>query len=200
MWDMKTVLVFRSSSICVAFAMSFCSVCASAQSSTPVQKPIFSQISSKNPFDFALNAAENLPEPGQAQALKYQRSSIRDGRPEVKNVLNAPLQYRKKFRQSPQRAQTLYKTLVQKYGKPKSVRGVSHVWDIKNPDKGGRQADIVTVILKIQKNGSYELIMDRDRGENGLATWAAPRLLKEKIKPQVQHIAKAQPIVQPDND
>jgi len=129
-----------------------------------------------SPFDFVRQAAETS---NKSSFSQKQVGQI--GEPAVfasQKLLNSgepTLQYNKKFIAKPGEAQKLYKTLVQKYGPPKSVRGTSHVWDIENPSTSHKQSDTVAVILSIEESGAFELIMDRDRGEDGRATWALPR-------------------------
>jgi len=129
-----------------------------------------------SPFDFVLKAAEASDEnsPRQKQVRQIGEPAVFANQLRLNNDEPA-LQYNKKFKAKPGEAQKLYDTLVQKYGPPKSVRGTSHVWDIENPSTSHKQSNTVAVILSIEENGAYELIMDRDRGEDGSATWALPR-------------------------
>lgn len=173
-----------------------------------LNKPEPSYISESNPFDFAWQAAETPKlAVGNAQfqksnaALSSAKSEIR-----AQSLIKrkTALQYRRKFSASrngsQEQSKTLYNTLVQKYGAPKSVRGQSHVWDIKNPSRGGQQSDIITIIMKMAKNGDYELIMDRARGEDGRATWATPRIETLAVQKAPQQKKQIYPILQPDND
>ncbi len=93
----------------------------------------------------------------------------------------------------------VYDKLVRTFGPPKSIRGSSHVWDIKNPSAGGKQADVVTIIFKMDGSGRCELIMDRDRGEDGRATWAAPRVQPAKKSSRGKVMASRKPVEQ-NND
>jgi len=186
----------------------FCGGVANAQTASnkvKLQENIeLSYIAELNPFDFVQQEAENLVSTTKTQQFQKSKSLNKSAQYSAKaRTSSAPksaLQYRRKFSASSGQSQALYQTLVGKYGQPQSIRGQSHVWDIKNPNRGGTQADIVTVILKMADNGDYELIMDRDRGENGQATWAAPRLEKPVVQQSQSRKTRFQPILQPDND
>lgn len=154
----------------------------------------------QDPFDIIQEVVENS---GRNQQELGLAKNTKSG---VKPTFATPLKYEKKSSGSPEQAQVIYSALVQKYGTPKSVRGQSHVWDIKNPGKSSTQADKVTVILKMGNSGAYELIMDRGRGENGRATWEATSVKKAKAKLQNQQNQQNQKVTKPflvlqeDND
>ncbi len=137
-----------------------------------------------DPFEFVRRTAENSDNglPGQKQARQTGTLAM-SARQTQRNDGETMLQYHKTFAARPGEAQKLYNTLVQKYGPPQSVRGNSHIWNIENSNTSHRQSDTVTVILSIRDEGAYELIMDRDRGEDGRATWALPRRKMESPVP-----------------
>ncbi len=140
----------------------------------PTKSSIVRSVGAKiDAFDFVLQAAQRAthPEniPGSGQIGKASRFTVVQKTPDA-------LQYNKKFTTTPEQAKMLYNTLVQKYGTPKSVRGKDHIWYINSPNSTRHvQSDIMTIILSMEKNGHVELLMDRDRGEDGRATWALPR-------------------------
>jgi len=165
-----------------------------AQIAKQTKKPEQTIKLEQNPFDFVQEIVENNGQYQQGQNLA--KNIAQGATPKDKYALK----FHKKSNGSPQQAETIYNSLVQKYGPPKSIRGQSHVWDIENPEKDSAQADMVTVVLKMDMSGSYELKMDRDRGENGLATWDATRLKKAAIKPSKQKKANRKLVLQVDND
>lgn len=192
---MKALLVLQKTSLCMLSGMLLFTVAANAQTSDISAK--FDAIieTTQNPFDFALQVAESQG------ALKRQSKSFQkttQGRALPRKSL--ALQYRKKFGGTAEQAQALRKILVAQYGEPKSIRGKSHVWDIENPNSGNGQADIVTIILKMGEVGGYELVMDRDKGGDGRATWAAPRMEPVAPKQKQQKQRRLKSILQPDND
>jgi len=129
-----------------------------------------------SPFDFVRQAAEASNEkPSQQRQIRQRGTPAIFANQKPPTGGGPKLQYKQTFAARPGEAQKLYNTLVRKYGPPKSVRGISHVWDIENPDTSHQQSGTVAVILSIEQSGAYELIMDRDRGEDGSATWALPR-------------------------
>jgi len=176
----------------------FSGVASYAQVAEPFKKAELTTEITQDPFDFIQEIAENSARNQQDQRLGNiaQYSS--------KSKFGGSLKYHKKGSGSPEQAQTIYNALVQKYGPPKSVRGQSHVWDIENPSKSSTQADMVTVILRMEASGAYELIMDRDRGENGRASWDATRIKKANAKANAKLVQqrKIKPLlfVQENND
>ena len=88
---------------------------------------------------------------------------------------SAALQYNSVFGNGSAHAKNVLLQLQQKFGEQKTIRGASYVWEIDNPNKSAIQADIVTIILNYNPNGQSELILDRAKGGDGRATWAAPR-------------------------
>ena len=200
---MKIESLIKAVPFCVLSCMLLGAVNGHAQTNNVRMKSATITGVEDNPFDFVRQTAESQDN------LKHFQNKARGKTFATRNGLNpranarktaGALQYRKKFNGSSGEAKILRKTLVAQYGEPKSVRGQSHVWDIENPSRGGAQADIVTIIMQMDKSGDYELIMDRDRGEDGRATWAAPRIEKltiQKKQPQKKQIL---PILQPDND
>lgn len=181
----------------------FFPVLGNAQSQKALQEPVISENSQQNPFDFALQAVENAEQitrqTGSAKVQRLKQYNLSVQKNSQKKQSNA-LQFRKKFNGTPAQSQHLYKALVAQYGEPKSIRGQSRVWDIQNPHKGQNQADIITIILKMEQNGAYELVMDRDRGADGRATWAAPRIAPTPKPSKAQKAKQRQAILQPDND
>jgi len=128
-----------------------------------------------NPFDYALG-------------LTATKGSTRTA-PNSKTLAlstSSQLQHREPVLGGSKQAKQLINELTVKYGEPSSIRGGNHVWTIKNPDKSGVQADVVTIIVSLNPTGNSELIMDRDRGENGLATWALPRRNLQQATPQAK--------------
>ncbi len=125
-------------------------------------------IAQPNPFDVAQEIMQAAPaKTGKTVQKQMRMRSFTKVAPKLK--------FHQRYALDKARQQAIYNELVRRFGPPKSIRGTSHVWDIKNPTAGGRQADILTIIFKMDKNGMSELIMDRDRGMDGRATWAAPR-------------------------
>ncbi len=171
-----------------------------AQVVVPFKKTELAIKSEQNPFDNVQDIVDNNRSHKKRAGLE---NAPKNG---TKSKISKSLKYQKKYTGSPQQAQAVYKSLVGQYGQPKSVRGKSYVWDIKNPSKNSVQADIVTVILKMDTSGTYELVMDRDRGENGRATWDATRVkkanTKEKVKAKLgkQKKTNSRLILQEDND
>jgi len=149
----------------------------------------------ENPFEFARNLAES----GGASALHSQQPNSIG--PEIRQATAKPqLQYREKAGRSKVQTKRLLEGLTQKFGPPKSVRGANHVWEIENPDTGLSQSKLITIILSVDRNGSSELIMDRNRGEDGRATWALPRREVSQgtsLRKQEQRVKRA-PLVNPD--
>ena len=132
------------------------------------QQPSKSIQGPQNPFDYTLGL---IAAPGAAKARQSQQSqTFAKG--------TSPLQYRGSLSGGQAQAKTLIENLTLKYGPPTSIRGQSHVWDVENPNAGGAQAKIVTIIVKSGTSGEAALIMDRDRGEDGRATYTAPRIAK----------------------
>jgi len=170
-----------------------------AQIAEPTKKVEKKTKLAPNPFDFVQGITENAGQVSQGRGLA--NAAQHNAKPEN----STSLKYRTTQGSSPGQAQVIYNSLVQQYGPPKSVRGKSHVWDIENPAKSAVQADVVTVILKMEENGTYELVMDRDRGGDGRATWDATRIQKANAKKasaqqKKQKKSKPQLILQADND
>lgn len=180
--------------IWVGTVVSFSGVSGYAQVPVPLKKIEHTVELKQDPFDFIQEIVENSGHNQQAQDLGNATQYAE------KPQYSASLKYHKKDRVPPEQAQAIYNALVHKYGVPKSVRGQSYVWDIENPAKSITQADIVTVILKMENPGSYELIMDRDRGENGRATWDATRIKKANKKPIKRNRVKPLLVLQENHD
>ena len=160
--------------IWVSLGVSFYGFSGHAQVSAPLKKTKHTIKIDQNPFDFVKEITEN------AGRYRQSRGFANAAQHSAKPKSGASLKYQAKDNGSSGQAQVIYNALVREYGPPKSVRGQSHVWDIENPRKGIIQADMVTVILKMETSGAYELIMDRDRGGNGRATWDATRVQKQR--------------------
>ncbi len=146
----------------------------------PVKGPMNSV--QENPFDYILALAET---PNLANTSS---TAARVARPLKVSRKSADLQTRKPLRGG--QAKSLIENLTLKYGPPKSIRGQNYVWDIANPDAGGRQAKIVTIIVKLNTSGRSELVMDRDKGEDGRATYAAARRAKQVAAAPKKQIQK----------
>ncbi len=143
----------------------------------------------ENPFEFARELVESTG----VQSLNSVAMKTPD-------LAKPQLQYRGKSGQNQAQTDRLLKDLTQKFGPPKSVRGADHVWEVENPNAGLSQSKLITIILSVDGNGGSELIMDRNRGEDGRATWALPRrkLSQETLLHKQQQHVKRAPLVNPD--
>lgn len=99
-------------------------------------------------------------------------------------------------------AQTLIKTFTKLYGMPTSQRGNNTVWEIDNttsstaePSKAYAHllAKKTTIIIHTSLSGASHLTIDRERGEDGTASWAVPRRTKsrrhhgQRLKPVIKN-------------
>jgi|GEM_PF-2979083 len=163
---------------------------------------------SSNPFDYTLDLLENpvVEKPVAGLALRsYVRPSTSQLKvaPQKQQVVNsqkqnAVLQYRKQINGGAVQAENLIAGLTAKYGAPKSVRGNNYVWEVDNPAQDSLQANVVTIIVTVNEKGKSELVMDRNRGEDGRATWAVPKLKAEQNK-SVQASKKSQAPILEEN-
>ncbi len=141
-----------------------------------------------DPFSFALAVigpdvsavkGKSLQSQKAPQSLKTLQSlkNLNAQAPAASKVLGgAPqLKSQSSFACDTARSQAILQKLRRQYGAETSIRGRSHVWDVKNPNANRRQADIVTIIFQ-RDNGQCRLLLDRDRGADGRKTWALPRL------------------------
>lgn len=124
-------------------------------------------IQQDDPFEFVVRNMENEP--------RRQISSRRETSAASADNAVSALKYTRTLNDSPNQAKDFLETMNQKYGPPKSIRGNNHVWDVGNPNTHHLQAKMVTIIVSYEPNGTSYVVIDRDRGEDGSATYALPR-------------------------
>ncbi len=192
-------MLFCVKSLIVSFSVlsvALCGLTVHAQKISPDTNDTSKQSTIQSPFETAQNIFE------QKEKFKAHGLKTKTDKQSKKPIKPQELRFNKKYQGSSQQAILAYDSLVKQFGPPKSVRGDSYVWDIENPDKSATQSDLVTVILKMGNSGNYEVLIDRDRGGNGKATWAATHALKSKLKLQnlKPKSPKNQITLQDDND
>ena len=197
---------------CAAFVASHWVIMAQAQEQKPLRQPLVSvapnddSIQRENPFSAALRIVNSGQKAqgrknGKTNEGKLGRNSIsgKTLRP-LNSAHDTDLKFQQTYKLSHAQEQAIYRSLVRAYGQPNSIRGPSHVWDIKNPTSGGRQADMVTIIFKMDGSGNCELVMDRDRGEDGRATWADRRRDPSETDVRRLRVNRQKAILEQNND
>jgi len=116
-------------------------------------------VAASNPFDDACKLAEQSATAWETGATQ---SCYTGGTTELKYIRN--------FNGDTTAVDKVLAKLTQKYGIQKSTRGNSYVWEVDNPTKGLKQADLVTIILTVDPNGLSVLIIDRAREGSSIAS------------------------------